>query len=90
MLFNSQNHYLFVDFISHEELLGGSRDVSVVVEDSHAVVSGDVHLHGDVSAEIGMNLGLFSWEDSRVNSGSCIVKALVSDFIDHLLYQYLL
>ena len=60
------------------------------MEDSHASVSGDVHLHGNVPGEVSVDLGLFGWVHSGVQSGSCIVEALISDFIDHLLYQYLL
>ena len=85
MLFKGQNHKLLKDFISHKELLGSSGDVSVVVEDSHACESSDVDLDGNVSSQISMNLGFLGWVNSWIESGSCIIEALVSDFIDHLL-----
>ena len=88
MLLDSKDHELLQDFVTHEELLGSSRDVSVVVKDSHACESGNMHLHRDVSGQISVDLGLFGWMDSRIKSSSGVVKALVSDFIDHLLSIY--
>ncbi len=69
----------------YQELLGGSGDISVVVEDSHASISGDMHLHGDLSAQISLDLCLLGWMHSWVESGSSFIEALISDFIDHLL-----
>jgi hypothetical protein len=36
VLLNGQDHELFEEFVAHKELLRGSGDVSVVVEDSQA------------------------------------------------------
>ena len=35
VLSNGQDHYLFKEAISHHKLLSGTRDVSVVVKNSH-------------------------------------------------------
>jgi hypothetical protein len=43
-----------------------------------------VNLHGDVSAEVSVDLGLLGGMDSGVERSSNIIEALVSDFIDHL------
>lgn len=84
MFFDGKNHQLFKELVSHEELFGGSRDVSIVVKDSHTSESSNVDLHGDISGKVSMNLGLFGGVNSWVESCTSIVKALVSDFIDHL------
>ncbi len=89
MFFDGEDHELLENLVSHKELLGGSRDVSVIVEDSHTSVSGDVDLHGDVSFEVSIDLGLLGGVHSGIKSGNCVVEALVSDFINHLLYYYL-
>ena len=68
MLLDGEDHQLFKDFVSHEELLGCSGDVSVVVEDPHARVSGRVYLDGNVSSQIKVVLGLLGWVHSRVKS----------------------
>ena len=47
--FDLENHDLLEDLVTHHELFASSGDQSVVVKDSHTSVSGDVHLHGDVS-----------------------------------------
>jgi len=55
------------------------------VEDSHSRESSNVHLNSDVSSKIVVDLSLLGGVDSGVDRGHGIVKALVSDFIDHLL-----
>ena len=91
MLLDGKDHQLFKDLVTHEELLRSTGNVSVVVHDSHASESGNVHLHGDVSGQISMNLGLLAGMNSRSQGSNSIVKTLVSDLVDHLLfYRYLL
>jgi hypothetical protein len=84
VLFNGKDHKLLENLVPHHELLGGSRDVSVVVEDSHTSISGDMDLHGDVPLEVSVDLSLLGGMHSGVESSHCVVEALVSDFVNHL------
>ena len=56
----SEDHDLLEEAISHHELLGGTRDVTVVVEDAHTGESGDLHLKGHVSSQVDLDLCLAS------------------------------
>jgi hypothetical protein len=50
-----------------------------------------MNLHGNISGEVSVNLGLLGRVDSWVKSGRNVIEAFVSDFIDHLLInQYIL
>ena len=62
MLFKGENHNLLKEPVTQHELLGGSGDVSVVVQDSHTCVSGDVHLEGHMRLNIHIDLSLGSRE----------------------------
>ena len=84
VLLNGKDHKLLENLVSHKELLGGSGDVSVVVEDSHSSISGDMDLHGDVSLKVSVNLSLLGGMHSGGECGTKVVEALVSDFINHL------
>jgi hypothetical protein len=90
VLFDGKDHELLENLVSHYELLGGSRDVSVVVEDSHTSESGDLDLHGDVPLEVSVDFGLLAGVDSGVESRACLVEAFVSDFVNHLLILLLI
>ena len=47
-----QNHELFKEAITHHELFSGTGNVAVVVKNTHAGVSGNVHLESDVCAHV--------------------------------------
>ena len=85
MLLDSEDHDHLEEAVAHEELFRGSGDVSVVVEDSHACESGNVHLHGDVACQVGVDLSLLGEVHSGVQSGSRVIEALVPQLVDHLL-----
>lgn len=44
MITDRQNHDLLEEAITHHELLGSTRNVTVVVEDTHACETSDLHL----------------------------------------------
>ena len=52
MLFNCQDHNPLKEFVTHHELFGGTRDVPVVVEDSHAGIASDVSLEDHMVSQI--------------------------------------
>ena len=52
------DHELFKNLVSHSELLASSRDVSVVMHDSHVRETSDVHLDSHVFGQISLGLGL--------------------------------
>jgi hypothetical protein len=81
-----QDHELLKETITEHELLGGARNVSVVVHDAHACESGDLDLKGDMRRQIDVGLGLFSGEDAGVGS-SCegSTEGFVPNLIDHCL-----
>ena len=84
VLLDRQDHQLLKDLVTHHKLFARARDISVVVQDSHASVTSDLHLHCNVASEISMNLSLFGRMHSRVEGSSGIVEALVPDLINHL------
>jgi hypothetical protein len=84
MMLQVKNANLFKESISHKELLGGSRDVSVTMLDSHGGESSLLNLEGNSLGQIHINLSLLLWMDSWVHSSSEDVEALVSSFVDHL------
>ena len=85
MFTNGQNHNFFEETISHHKLLGGTRDVSVVVHDSHGRVASDVGLEDDVSCQVDVDLRLFGWEGSDGCGSTKVIEALVPDFVYHSL-----
>ena len=91
MLTDSQDHKLFEEAISHHELLGGTRDVPIVVENAHTSESSDLHLKGDVGAKITVDHGLLGRVDTtvvgHVPGGS---EALVPNLVNHFVYQLLI
>jgi hypothetical protein len=48
-----KNHKLFHESVAHHELLGSTRDITVVVLDSHAGVSSDLDSKSDVLIKVG-------------------------------------
>ena len=91
VLFNLQDHKLFKEPVAHHELLGGTRDVSVVVEDSHTSVSRDLDLKGQVSLHSNIDVGLSGRENTNTIGTGEVIEALVSDFVNHLInYNYII
>ena len=84
MVLNCKDDQLFVELISHEELLSGSRNVSVTVLKSHSSESGLLDLNSNALGQIEVKLNLLSWMDTWVGSGSENVEALVSSFVNHI------
>ena len=82
---DGENHKLLEDLVAHHELFAGAGDVSVVVQNSHAGIASDLHLHSNVASEISMDLSLLCGMNSRVKGCSRVVKTLVSDLIDHII-----
>ena len=82
---NCQNHDFFEETISHHKLLGGARDISVVVQNSHGRIAGDVSLEDDVSSQVDIDLCLLGWEGSNRLGSTEVVEALVPDFVYHSL-----
>jgi len=83
MCFQLEDHKLFEELVSEEELLGGTGDVSVVVEDTHARVTSKVDLEGHVLGHIEIHVSLVRGVGTHGSSSREVVEALVSDFIDH-------
>lgn len=83
MVLQGQNNNLFHELISHEELLGGTTDVSVSVFKSHSSESSLLNLHGNASIQIHIDLDLLGWMDTGVHGCGENVVTLVSDFVHH-------
>ena len=84
MFAEGQDHKLLKETISHHELLGGTRDVTVVVKDAHTGESGDLHLEGHVGGQVNLDLGFASGVRTNVSSareGSS--EGLVPNLINH-------
>ena len=84
VLLDGQDHQLLKDLVSHHELFASARDVSVVVQNSHAGVTCYLDLNSDEASQIGVNLCFLGGMYSGVESSYGIVKALVPDLINHL------
>ena len=67
------------------KLLGGARDVPVVVQNSHGRVASDVGLEDDVSCQVDVDLRLLGREGSDGLGSTKVVEALVPDFVYHSL-----
>ena len=86
-----QDHKLLEEAITEHELLGGTGDVTVVVEDAHTCETGNLDLEGDVGAEIDVDLGLLGRVGTDVvGSVEHSVEALVSNLINHCVFDKLL
>ena len=87
MLFDAKDHKTLHEAVTHEELLGCSRNVSVVVQDSKTRVARNLGLERNLVTHVTLKLGLLVVEDAlRVCTAaerSC--EALVTDFIDHFI-----
>ncbi len=84
MVLQGKDAHLLQKLVSHKELLGCSRDVSVAVLDSHASESGLLDLEGDAPGEVHVDLSLLGGVDAGVSSGSEDVEALVSNLVHHV------
>ena len=88
VLAERQDHKLLEEAVAHHELLGGARDVAVIVEDAHASEASDLDLEGDVGRQINSNLGLTGRVGPHVRgAGESSSEALVTDFVNHF-YEY--
>jgi hypothetical protein len=65
-------------------LFASSGDISVVVQDSHASVTSDLDLNGDIASEIGVDLCFLGRVHSGVKGSHCVVKSLVPYLINHI------
>ena len=84
MLTEGQDHKLFEELVTQHKLLGGTRDVPIVVEDAHASESSDLHLKGDVGAEIAVDHRLLGRVDTSVVSHAPRrSKSLVPNLVNH-------
>ena len=84
MIFQRKDHCLFEELITHKELFTSTRNVSIVVLDTHASESRLLYLESDSPSQIYCNLYLFGRMNTRISCSSEDVKALVSDFVNHL------
>ena len=84
VLLDGQDHQLLKDLVSHHELFASARDVSVVVQNSHASVTSNLYLYSDIASEIGMNLCFLSRVNSWVKGSNSVVKSLVPYLINHI------
>ena len=66
VLLDGEDHQLLKDLITHQELLCSTRNVSVVVQNSHACETGDLYLNSNITGQISVNLSLFSWVNTGV------------------------
>ena len=84
MLTDRQDHKLLKEAISEHELLGGTRDVTVVVKDSHTCETSDLNLECHMGAEVDIDLSLAGGVGTAVCS-SCEGSSenLVSNLINH-------
>ena len=84
MLLEGQDAGLLQQFVAHEELLGGTRDVSVAVLDSHTCEPRLLYLEGWALSQVNIDSSLLSQVNTRINGSSPDVKSLVSNLINHL------
>ena len=78
-----ENHDGLEEAITHHELLCGTRDVAVVVENAHSSETSDVNLESDVIAETDVDAGLVGGESTHSQIRGEVVECLVSDFINN-------
>ena len=85
MFLDSHDHDLFHKAVTHHELLGGSRNVAIVVQDTQTRVTRNVGLQSHLVSHVCLQLGLLVLENTlRVRTAAQrSSKALVTDFVDH-------
>ena len=89
VLAERQDHQLLEEAIAHHELLGRTRNVSVVVEDAHAGEASDLYLEGDVGREVNVDLSLACGVGTNILSATeDSTEALVPDLINHFAANY--
>ena len=86
LLLESQDNTLFKELVTHQELFGASRNVSIAVLNSHTGVSGLLDLDGNTFFQIESDLSLSSSMDSGVRGSGKNVETLVSDFVNHFVF----
>ena len=79
----AEDHSLLLNFISHQELLACSRNVSVVMLDSHSGESSLLDLSGNIFGQIESDLSFLRWMNTWVGGSSPDVESLITEFIDH-------
>lgn len=84
------NHELLKEAVAHEELLGRSGDVPVVVEDAHACEASHVHLQRDVLSHLHIDVGLARGVGTHRLRRAEVVEAHVSNFVHHYKPYFLL
>ena len=84
MVLLGKDNNLFKHLVAHKELLGGTRDVSIAVLQSHSSETGLLNLKSNTSGQVQMDLRLLHWVDTCSSGGSENIKALVSHFVNHL------
>ena len=85
LLLESQDNTLFKKFVTHQELFGASRNVSIAVLNSHTGVSSLLDLDGNTFFQIECDLSLSGSMYSWVRGSGENVETLVSDFVYHIL-----
>ena len=85
MMLNRKDHALLQDFVSHQELLARSRNVSVSVLNSHTCESRLLHLQCHQPGQVKTDLSFLGWVNTWVSCSGPNVEALVSDLINHCL-----
>ena len=83
MVFDGEDDDLLQKLVAHQELLAGSRDISVTVLDSHAGETSLLHLEGDKSRQIHGDLCFLGWVHTWVGSGSENIETFVTNLVDH-------
>ena len=84
VVLDTEDGKLFEESVTHQELLGGTRDVSVTVLQSHSSESGLLYLESNASSQVEVDLSLLGWMNTRVHGGRENVEAFVPDFVDHI------
>ena len=91
VLTESQDHQLLEEAVTHHELFGGTRDVPVVVEDTHTCETCDLHLQSHVLAQVNIDLGLARGVGTNIccshEGGS---ETLVPNLVNHYSKQLLI
>ena len=81
---DGKDHQLFQEAVAHHELLGCARNVPVVVQDAHARETSHLHLQGDVSAQVDVDLYFANRVGSHVvRATKHCLESLVSNLVDH-------
>jgi hypothetical protein len=84
VLLDGQDHQLLENLVTHHELLGSTRNISVVVENSHTSETSDLDLNCDVTGQIGVDLGLLGGVHTGVECSSGVIETLVPNLEYHL------